>query len=217
MAEKYITQTALQRFFTGLKSQFALSSHTHNYAGSSSAGGSATYAITATSSYYFIEEDNRDDNQLPSWYLNNRGKRNCYEFKFNSVIGLSSLVTCMYSGVSTFVSWGSISGGLPVQLATNNEGVFYRVSSSLSEWGSWKKIANTNDIPNSIITLSLNGKTISYTKKDGTTGTLVTQDTTYSVATTSVNGLMSSSDKSKLDGLSDQTLITNAEIDGVCV
>lgn len=51
--------------------------------------------------------------------------------------------------------------------------------------------------------LSISGRTITYTKGDGTTGTITTQDTntTYGVATSSANGLMSSSDKSKLDGI----------------
>lgn len=50
--------------------------------------------------------------------------------------------------------------------------------------------------------LSASGTTITYTKGDGTTGTITTQDTTYSAATTSANGLMSSSDKTKLNGIS---------------
>ena len=51
--------------------------------------------------------------------------------------------------------------------------------------------------------LSVSGRTITYTKGDGSTGTITTQDTntTYGVATTSANGLMSSADKSKLDGI----------------
>ena len=49
--------------------------------------------------------------------------------------------------------------------------------------------------------LSINGKTITYTKGDKTTGTLTTQDTTYSAATQSSAGLMSAADKTKLDGI----------------
>lgn len=49
--------------------------------------------------------------------------------------------------------------------------------------------------------LSVSGKTVTYTKGDGSTGIITTQDTTYGVATTSTNGLMSSTDKSKLDGI----------------
>ena len=50
--------------------------------------------------------------------------------------------------------------------------------------------------------LSVSGKTITYTKGDGTTGTITTQDTntTYSAATQSAAGLMSAADKKKLDG-----------------
>jgi hypothetical protein len=51
--------------------------------------------------------------------------------------------------------------------------------------------------------LSVSGKTITYTKGDGSTGTITTQDTntTYSAATQSAAGLMSAADKKKLDGV----------------
>lgn len=49
--------------------------------------------------------------------------------------------------------------------------------------------------------ISASGKTITVTKGDNTTSTFTTQDTTYGTATNSANGLMSSSDKSKLDSI----------------
>ena len=49
--------------------------------------------------------------------------------------------------------------------------------------------------------LSVSGKTITYTKGNGTTGTITTQDTTYPNATTSAPGLMSKDDKAKLDAI----------------
>ena len=54
-----------------------------------------------------------------------------------------------------------------------------------------------------IKSLSVSGRTITYTKGNGATGTITTQDTntTYNVATSSANGLMSSADKAKLDGV----------------
>lgn len=52
-----------------------------------------------------------------------------------------------------------------------------------------------------IKSISISGKTLTYTKGDGTTGTQTTQDTTYSAATTSAAGLMSADDKTKLDGI----------------
>ena len=57
------------------------------------------------------------------------------------------------------------------------------------------------DIKSAVTGLTISGKTITYTKADGTTGTLTTQDTTYSAATQSANGLMTAADKKKLDGI----------------
>ena len=56
---------------------------------------------------------------------------------------------------------------------------------------------------NAITGLSVSGKTITYTKGNGSTGTITTQDTntTYSAATQSAQGLMSAADKTKLDGI----------------
>ena len=57
--------------------------------------------------------------------------------------------------------------------------------------------------------LSIEGKTITYTRGDDTTGTLETKDTTYQVATGSSDGLMSSQDKSKLDTLEIPTQLSD--------
>ena len=57
------------------------------------------------------------------------------------------------------------------------------------------------DIKAAVVRLSISGRTITWTKADGTTGTLTTQDTTYSAATQSANGLMTAADKKKLDGI----------------
>lgn len=66
----------------------------------------------------------------------------------------------------------------------------------------------TNDSKKQAITgyirgLSVSGRTVTYTRGDGTTGSITTQDTntTYGNSTKSSSGLMSSSDKSKLDGI----------------
>ncbi len=52
-----------------------------------------------------------------------------------------------------------------------------------------------------IKSLSISGKVITITKGDNTTSTITTQDTTYPVATQTDNGLMSSTDKIKIDGI----------------
>ena len=59
-----------------------------------------------------------------------------------------------------------------------------------------------------IKSITRSGTTFTYTCMDGTTGTFTQQDnnTTYSAATTSANGLMSSSDKTKLNTMELATL-----------
>lgn len=57
------------------------------------------------------------------------------------------------------------------------------------------------DIKAAVVGLTISGRTITWTKADGTTGTLTTQDTTYSNATASAAGLMSTADKIKLNGI----------------
>lgn len=66
----------------------------------------------------------------------------------------------------------------------------------------------TNDSKNQAITgyirgLSVSGRTVTYTRGDGTTGSITTQDTntTYGMASQGANGLMSAADKKKLDGI----------------
>lgn len=55
---------------------------------------------------------------------------------------------------------------------------------------------------NTTYKLSKSGSTITLTGSDGSTTTVNDSNTTYSVATTAANGLMSSTDKAKLNGIS---------------
>lgn len=63
-------------------------------------------------------------------------------------------------------------------------------------WSKTKGLFN-----NSITNLSVKGKIITFTKGNGTTGTIETQDTdtTYNIATPTQPGLLSAEDKEKLD------------------
>lgn len=89
-----------------------------------------------------------------------------------------------------------------------------------NQWSPWTALVRTTDtIANAtkatqdsagqtinttyVKSVTASGRTVTVTKGNGTTFTFQTQDTTYSVATQSANGLMSSADKRKLDGLSD--------------
>lgn len=55
---------------------------------------------------------------------------------------------------------------------------------------------------NTTYTLTKSGSTITLTGSDGSTTSVTDSNTTYPVATTSANGLMSSTDKTKLDNIS---------------
>lgn len=75
------------------------------------------------------------------------------------------------------------------------------------------------DQSKAIKSITRSGTTFTATALDGTTFTFTQQDnnTTYGVATQNANGLMSSSDKTKLDSLSTTSVsaITNSEIDTI--
>lgn len=75
------------------------------------------------------------------------------------------------------------------------------------------------DQSKAIKSITRSGTTFTATALDGTTFTFTQQDnnTTYGVATQNANGLMSASDKTKLDSLSATSIsaIPNSEIDSI--
>lgn len=115
-----------------------------------------------------------------------------------------------------------IASGIVAQiLYDNNKKIWTRLCMN-SSWSSWTALVRTTDtIANAtnatkatqdsagqtinttyVKSVTASGRTVTVTKGNGTTSTFTTQDTTYSVATQSANGLMSSADKKKLDSLS---------------
>ena len=87
-----------------------------------------------------------------------------------------------------------------------------------------KKIMSLDNVANydqskAIKSITRSGTTFTATALDGTTTTFTQQDndTTYSIATHTANGLMSAADKTKLDNLTTESVssITNAEIDTI--
>jgi hypothetical protein len=79
-------------------------------------------------------------------------------------------------------------------------------------------VANYNQ-SKAIKSITRSGTTFTATALDGTTFTFTQQDnnTTYGVATQKENGLMSATDKTKLDNLiaTSVSAITNSEIDSI--
>lgn len=92
--------------------------------------------------------------------------------------------------------------------ATRSTGVYFNDNSVLQDYVSGNGIVkkatgdkNGKDITTYISGLKVSGRTITYTMGSGSTGTITTQDTTYSAATDSAAGLMSATDKEKLDSI----------------
>lgn len=79
-------------------------------------------------------------------------------------------------------------------------------------------VANYNQ-SKAIKSITRSGTIFTATALDGTTTTFTQQDndTTYSIATHTANGLMSAADKTKLDNLATESVssITNEEIDTI--
>lgn len=113
------------------------------------------------------------------------------------------------------------SSGIAQILYDDNKKIWTRMSLD-NQWSPWTALVRTTDtIANAtnatkatqdsagqtinttyVKSVTASGRTVTVTKGNGTTSTFTTQDTTYSVATQSANGLMSAADKRKLDGLS---------------
>lgn len=105
-------------------------------------------------------------------------------------------------GVFRYDDWFkfTISSDLfPINSHINNKSNPHSVSKSQIGLGN---VANY-DQSKAIKSITRSGTTFTYTALDGTTGTFTQQDTntTYGVATTGANGLMSATDKARLDKL----------------
>lgn len=140
----------------------AASSHTHSYAGSSSAGGAATSANKLNT--------NAGDANTPVYFANGVPVA-CTSLDLNTT---GSSASCTgNAATATNVAWSGVT----------SKPTYYDAKA--------------------IKGITRSGTTFTYTCMDGTTGTFTQQDnnTTYSTATTSANGLMSASDKAKLDGI----------------
>lgn len=158
---------------TDKPSSFTPTSHTHNYAGSSSAGGSATSAVkldssagSATQPVYFS-----DGKPVVCTYTLEKSVPS--DAVFTDTHYTSHLYVGASGGNANATSATSNPYLLCVDNTTNRNSIQLKAGSNMS-------ISATNGVV-----------------------TFTATDTTYSTATTSANGLMSSSDKSKLDGIAE--------------
>ncbi len=112
--------------------------------------------------------------------------------------------------MATFIRQLSNASGEKILPATRAEGVYMSDNTTLADLiasaGVVKKAQadkNGKDITEYVTGLSVDGKTVTFSKGDGTSGTITTQDTTYGNASQSAAGLMTAEDKKKLDGVAE--------------
>lgn len=124
----------------------AASSHTHNYAGSSSAGGIANESVKLR------VHDTRNDNYAP----NNSGfKKNALSVDFKDITKINSPAgfAGTYCGLLSFAPWTETSGGNGYQMAfgyngnTNPRLAIRTADLSATAWGGWHKIYTSADKP----------------------------------------------------------------------
>lgn len=86
--------------------------------------------------------DTRNDNQPPSWYMENHPLETVVEFKQASIIGLSGDTYCV---LVTLTPWRGATGGYPKQVAVVGADMYWRRGASYSAWGGWQHILDTAD------------------------------------------------------------------------
>lgn len=120
-------------------------------------GGDMTKAIYDKDSDGIVDEadiansfrmiDTRSVNDTPSDLI---ARRTFGMFKYRSAVGNPPVgTTASYVFILNVIGWSVTegSGGWPIQLAFGKEGIAYRIGVSNTEWSSWTKIANLNNIP----------------------------------------------------------------------
>ena len=124
----------------------ATSGHTHNYAGSSSAGGAATKANG------IVVSDTRNYNSAPNDAAFDKNMLTA-DFKYGSKIGSPTGFNGTYCGVLSLAPWSETSGGHGYQLAFGYEKeghprLALRGSDlSATSWDSWYKVYTSDDKP----------------------------------------------------------------------
>lgn len=91
-----------------------------------------------------VINDTRYDNQPPSWYWANYPQRVEKEFKFSSIIGISTATVDIYGILETAVPWNDPSGGPIQQRFTWADSAYAltRYSISQNEWSAWVSALN---------------------------------------------------------------------------
>ena len=126
----------------------------------------------STGSKYLINTDTRTTNAAPSSYMvGDKGPGHAVSYEFKNSSAIDTPVQGTYCSLFTITPWNDSSGGLPVQIVTNNTSkkILYRAATSNAEWGNWITLATTENIPTKVSQLTNDsGYLTSYTETDPT-------------------------------------------------
>ena len=176
-------------------SAYATSGHTHSYLPLS--GGTLTGNLT-------FQRTTATRGTAPSSAVNfdmadvKDSAGNRFSLLETSYATDKSCKTSIFAYNSTAATGNNIGS---IGIGCNTSGTVYTFAPTPAAADNTTKIATTAFCKDFIKALSISGKTITYTKSTGTTGTLTTQDTTYSAATEDANGLMTKAMVTKLNGI----------------
>ena len=183
MANKLIDTTQLKNFYAKLKNVFASKNHSHD--------------LSNMINDLSVGEDTPTDNDyMITQYIGGGETHKTYHRRNFSTVWkyFKAKSDSLYASKSHTHTKSDIGLGNVDNTADKNKSV---ASATKATQDSQGQQINTTYIKG----LSVSGRTLTVTKGDGTNSTLTTQDTMYGVATTSANGLMSASDKTKLNGI----------------
>lgn len=194
--KKIFTSDAWENFIAGIaalkdKIDGKADEHTHpylssstKYAGSSTAGGSATSAVK-------LDTASAGSATNPVYFADGKPVKTTYTLGASVPSDAKFTDTVYTLPVATSSALGGVKSGGDVTISstgaiTVNDDSHNHTISNVDNLQSELDSINT-EIDGSIKALSVSGKIITYTKNDGTTGTITTQDTVYTHPTSSGN------------------------------
>lgn len=98
---------------------------------------------------YVAAEDNRNDDNNPSWYMENHPSEMALEFKYRGSVGdppINASSNSQCTLIATYVPWQNKTGGYPTQISFGSN-LAIRQATSGTTWGSWVEFTTKNDLP----------------------------------------------------------------------
>lgn len=127
----------------------------------------------------------------------------------SNILGSFATIETSNSNVSQSYSAGDYliyNGRLYKVIASIAQGAALELNTNVQETTVKDEFNLLNqNLATAVTNITANGTTLTMEKMSGSTSTITTQDTTYGIASTSTNGLMSSTDKTKINRIPNAT------------